>query len=140
MALQKHFDFGGATHHSGGSKSAAKKTLSAYWDYILGQSSRLPETLTVADLKTFKDTIETHGNKLINSYQVSGGGFVAPLQGFIRESNDFLNQFLLTGDDWPLAPDTALDADKKAFMLQFEHHVNALIRHYETVISHYHPE
>ncbi|ANZ62055.1 hypothetical protein AYR62_06290 [Secundilactobacillus paracollinoides] len=140
MALQKHFDFGGATHHSGGSKSAAKKTLHAFWDYILGQSGSLPEQLTVGDLAPFQKSIKNHGDKLINSYRVSGGAFVTPVQDYIEASTQFLDQFTLDGDDQPVSADTQLDLSKRDLMLQFEHHVNGLIRQYETVISHYHPE
>lgn len=127
MAFQTHYNFGGAKTHNGGSKSAAKKRLKQLWQYIQGQGTQLSDPVTISEVATLRDDLLAQGTRMVNSYRISGGTYDAVLSRYVTDCGAYLDQFVVT--------DTSLTSSRQAFMVQFEHQVNQLIRHYETVIS-----
>ncbi|GAW99701.1 hypothetical protein [Secundilactobacillus mixtipabuli] len=129
MAFQTHYNFGGAKTHNGGSKSAAKKVLKQYWQYIQGQGAQLSDPVMMSQVKEMQHNLLAYGTRMVNSYWVSGGTYGAELTQYVNDCCAYLDQ-LQTADE-----DTVLTGDRQTFMIQYEHQVNQLIRHYETIIT-----
>lgn len=127
MAFQTHYNFGGAKTHNGGSKSAAKKTLKQLWQYIQGQGAQLRDPLTISQVAVLQRHLSSYGTRMVNSYRVSGGTYDTTLTQYVTDCCAYLDQFLIADD--------RLSDNRQAFMIKFEHQVNQLIRHYETVIT-----
>ncbi|GAX05394.1 hypothetical protein IWT25_00698 [Secundilactobacillus pentosiphilus] len=133
MAFQTHYNFGGAKTHNGGSKSAAKKVLKQFWRYLQGQGAQLSDPVTVSEVATLQHDLLAYGTRVVNSYRVSGGAYAAALSQYVTDCGAYLDQFIT--ENTTHSADTQLTGSRQAFMVQFEHQVNQLIRHYETVIT-----
>ena len=129
MAFQTHYNFGGAKTHNGGSKSAAKKPLKQFWQYIQQQGAQLSDPVTVSEVATLQHHLVAYGNQKINGYKVSGGTYADTLNQYMTDSSTYLDQYLTD------QPDTPLTVSRQSFMIQYEHQVNQLIHHYEAVIA-----
>lgn len=133
MAFQTHYNFGGAKTHNGGSKSAAKKALKQFWQYIQGQGAQLNDPITVSQITDLQRNLLSYGSRMVNSYRVCGGAYDTTLTQYVTDCCGYLDQFI-TSDTAHLA-DGSLPDNRQAFMVKFEHRVNQLIRRYETVIT-----
>lgn len=129
MAFQTHYNFGGAKTHNGGSKSAAKKALKQLWQYIQGQGAQLRDPITVSQIATLQRNLLAYGTRMVNGYRVSGGAYDVALNQYVTDCCAYLDQFA-TEDSTHSLPE-----NRQVFMVKFEHRVNQLIRHYETVIT-----
>ncbi|MFC6253580.1 hypothetical protein ACFP1H_03055 [Secundilactobacillus hailunensis] len=129
MAFQTHYNFGGAKTHNGGSKSAAKKILKQFWQYIQQQGAQLSDPVTVSEVATLQHHLVAYGNQKINGYKVSGGTYADTLSQYMADCRTYLDQYLTNKTD------TSLTMNRQSFMIQYEHQVNQLIRHYEAIIA-----
>ncbi|WP_203648570.1 hypothetical protein [Secundilactobacillus yichangensis] len=127
MAFQTHYNFGGAKTHNGGSKSAAKKELKRLWQFIQSQGAQLSDPVMIDQVASLQHDLLAYGTRMVNSYRVSGGTYDAVLKQYVSDCGAYLNQFLTA--------DVPFETSRQTFMIQFEHRVNQLIRHYETVIT-----
>lgn len=127
---QSHYNFGGAQHHSGGSKSAAKKAIESYWPFVQTQLAKLSDPVVGAEAKDLHKSVSRYGLQRLTGYQAAGGTYGPTVKAFVSACNEQLANLLEQQFE---ASDTTMS--RRDFTIAFEHEVNALVQQYEAQLT-----